>query len=110
MCVFNDLNESLKRSEMRLRSPLGHPLARLMDLLIGDNAGEVSQVNQFPFVWGRMFGQERRYSLSPGGNRCPVLPLPPEGTGVSIDAGQKFLEDVLMEDQAVPAAGLSEDK
>lgn len=81
-----------------------------MDLLIRDNTGEVSQMNQLPVVWRRMFGQERIYSLSPRRNHCPVLPLPPKGTSVSADAGQKLLEDVFLEDQTVPAAGLSEEK
>lgn len=57
-----------------------------------------------------MFRQEGRYSPSPGRNHCPVRPLPPQGTGVSIDAGQKPLEEVFMEDQTVPAAGLSDEK
>lgn len=67
-------------------------------------------MNQLLFVRRRMFRQERRYSLSPGRNHCPVRPLPPQGTGVSVDAGQKLLEEVFVEDQTVPAAGLSDEK
>lgn len=67
-------------------------------------------MNQLPFVRGRVFGQKSRYSPSPLGNCGPAPPLPPEGTVVSTDTGQKLLEDVFLEDQAVPAAGLSGEK
>lgn len=67
-------------------------------------------MDQLLYVRRGMSRQEGRYSLSPGRNHCPVGPLPPQGTGVSVDAGQKLLEEVFVEDQTVPAASLSDEK
>lgn len=48
--------------------------------------------------------------MSPCRSNPPVLPLPLNRTSVSIDPRQQLLEDIVMEDQAVPAAGLSGEK
>lgn len=104
---------SLYLSEMSrgsLHSPLRHLLACLMDFIIRDNTGQMGQMNQLLFFWRRIFLQEIRYSPSPCRNNSPVLPLPPKGSSVSINTRQQLLEDIVMKDQTVPAAGLSEEQ
>lgn len=95
---------------MSLGPPLRHLLACLLDLLIGDNAGQVSQINQLLFIRGRTFLQEVSYSASPCRKNSPALPLPPRGPSVSINTRQQLLEDIVVEDQTVPAAGLAEEQ
>lgn len=79
-----------------------HPLARLLDLVVGDGLGQMCQVDQLLRIRRRTLLQERGRLVPPRGYGAPV---PPPGA-VSVDPGQQHLEDVLTEDHAVPAVGL----
>lgn len=87
-------------------SPLGHLFARLLDLIIWDDVRQMSQMNQLLHIWGGILLQESGHFVPPCRDCAPVCPLPLRGSAVSVNARQQLLEEVLTEDQTVPAAGL----
>lgn len=80
---------------------MGHLCARLPDIVVWDDIGQMGQMNELLHVWGRILLEESRQFVLPRRESGPV----PLGALVS-DIGQKLLEEVLAEDQAVPAVGL----
>lgn len=89
-------------------SPLRHLLARLLEPIILDDVGKVSQMNQLLHIWRRILLKERGEFVPPRRDHPPATPLPLAWSSVSINSWQQFLEEVLTEDQTVPATGLQQ--
>lgn len=81
-------------------------LAGLLDLLVRDDVGQVGQMDQLLHERRRIPPQEGQDLVPPRWHRPPVPPLPLWRVDIS-EARQQVLEEVLVEDQAVPPAGLS---
>lgn len=88
-------------------SPMRHLLARLLDLVIQNGVRQMGQMNQLLRIWRGILLQERGHLVPPRRDRPPAPPSP--SNTVSTDSGQQQLEDVLTEDQTVPAVGLEEE-
>lgn len=80
-------------------------LAGLLDLLVRDDVGQVGQMDQLLHERRRIPPQEDQDLVPPRWHRPPVPPLPLRRVDV-LEARQQILEEVLVEDQAVPPAGL----
>lgn len=96
---------TLSASFKVLGSPVRQLLAGLLDLLVWDDVGQVGQVDQLLHERRRIPPQEGQDLVPPRWRGPPVPPLPPRRIHVS-EARQQVLEEVLVEDQAVPPAGL----
>lgn len=88
-----------------LGSPVGQLLAGLLDLLVGDDVGQVGQMDQLLHERRRIPPQEGQDLVPPRRHRPPVPALLLRRVHAS-QARQQILQEVLVEDQAVPPAGL----
>lgn len=96
--------------ELNALSPLRHLLARPLDLIIWDDIRQVNQMNQLLHIWRGVLLQERGHFVPPCRDSPPVPPRPLRLNAISMDTRQQILEEVLTEDQIVPAAGLEEEQ
>lgn len=87
-------------------SPVRHLLARLLELIIWDDVRQMSQMNQLLQIWTGILVQESGHFVPPCRDHAPGPALPLHGSAICINTRQHLLEQVLTEDQSVPAAGL----
>lgn len=80
-------------------------LAGLLDLLVGDDVGQVGQMDQLLHERRRILPQEGQDLVPPRWHCSPVSPRPLHRVVVS-EAREQILQEVLVEDQAVPPASL----